>query len=172
MFKRVVIFLAAAALFAAAIGLVAVIYGIPSGKQRKAFEEIRAEERVLAESYDVLVVRSGFQKKNSGQGDIYVPAVLVLIKNISKAPSKSSILSARFLQKDRTFCRDRARIPALDAGEAWEVWLKCVEPTGFGSLVWGVSLAETAAPMGYEISLESGRAAIAIEKNRIRPLFL
>ena len=172
MFKRVLIFLAAAALFAAGVILLAMLSGVPSGKERKTWDQIRAEEKSLARSFDVLVLRSGFQKKGRGQGDIYVPAVLVQIINRSKTPSKPSVLSIRFLQKDRTFCRDQGRIPSLAAEEIWEGWLKCVELTGFGSVVWGVSLPEMATRMDYEISLESGRAAITIAKDRVRPLFL
>jgi hypothetical protein len=167
MFKRVLVFSLAVALFAAGLGFLGFLNSIPSTKDKKALAKIRQEEDALSRSFDILVVQSGFQRKSTGARDIYVPSLLVQAINSSGLTSKPAMLRAVFLRNGRTFCMAAGSVPALKPGAGSEIWLKCIELTGFGSVAWGLSLAETTEPMDYEIHLESGRVSVTVTKDKL-----
>jgi hypothetical protein len=167
MFKRVLVFILAVALFAAGLGILGLLNSIPSTKEKRALAKTRAAEEALSRSFGILVVQSGFQRKSSGARDIYVPSVLVQAVNSSGLTSKPATLRAVFLRNGRTFCMAAGSVPALEPGAACELWLKCIELTGFGSVAWGLSLAETTEPMDYEIQLESGRVSVTVSKDKL-----
>jgi hypothetical protein len=74
-------------------------------------------------------------------------------------------LRAEFMKKEgRTFCASANGLPSLRPGETYEIWLKCVESFGFGSVAWGLSLAETTEGMDFEVTLISGSASVAAAK--------
>lgn len=164
MLRRALIFVATAAVLLMGFAILAVLFNTPSGKEKKALAAIKAEETELSRDLDVLVVRTGFQKRVSGERDIYVPCLLVRTANVSERTSKPVTLRAEFFKKDRIFCTAVNRVPALRPGEAYELWLKCIDFVGFGSVAWGLSLAGTTEGMGAEISLVSGRASIVTSR--------
>lgn len=165
MFRRALIFVAAVALFVSGIGVLALLLNVPSGKEKKALAAIRAEETALARDFDVVVIRSGFQRKAGDSRDIYVPALLVRTANCGERATPRVTLRAKFMKKEgRTFCASANGLPSLRPGETYEIWLKCVESFGFGSVAWGLSLAETTEGMDFEVTLISGSASVAAAK--------
>jgi hypothetical protein len=172
MFKRALIFVLAIALFAMGLGVLGILNSIPSTKEKKALAKMRLEEEALSKSLEILVVRSGFQRKSTGERDIYVPCLFVQAVNSTTQTSKPATLRAGFLRNGRTFCMAAGSIPTLKPGDGCEFWLKCIELLGFSSVAWGLSLAETTEPMNFEIWLESGRVSIVVAKDQLKSTLL
>jgi hypothetical protein len=170
MIKRALIFLAAVLLFATGLGILGVLNSIPNAKEKRALAKIRAEEETLSRSFDVSILRSGFQRRSTGARDIYVPSLLVMVANSSPSASKPAVVRADFLRNGRTFCMAQGLIPSLKSGETCELWLKCIELMAFGSVAWGLSLAETTEGMDFVIFVESRQASVAVAKDKLKAL--
>jgi len=172
MFKRALVFILAVALFALGLGILGFLNSIPSTKEKRALAKMRLEEDALSRSFEILVVRSGFQRKSAGARDIYVPCLLVQAVNSSALRTKASTLRVVFLRNGRTFCMAAGSVPVLEPGKDCELWLRCIELMGFASVARGLSLAETTEPMDYEIHLESGRVSLAVTKDKLDSVLL
>jgi hypothetical protein len=171
MLRRAVLFLAAVAIFVLGLGLLAILFNTPSGREKEGLERMRREEAALARAFDVVVMREGFAQRRSGRREIYIPSLLVRASNMSEATSEPVTLRAEFLRKGSIFCGASGGVPVLKAGENTEIWLKCIEATGFGSVARGLSLAETTEPVEYVIFLESSRARVSVVRDTLRTAF-
>jgi hypothetical protein len=167
MFRRALLFIAAILLFVLGIGLIVFLLNMPSGKEKKAWERIRQQETALSRTFDVVIVQSGFLKRSTGKRDIYIPALLVRTTNMSDAPSKETTLNAWFGRKGNPLCAARSFIPALKPGGSQEVWMKCVELTGFGSIARGLTLAETTETVDVEVYLGSRDVSVLVTKSTL-----
>jgi hypothetical protein len=172
MFRRAVVFVLAVAVFAIGLGILGFLNSIPSTKEKRALAKLRQEEESLSRSFAVLVIRSGFQRKSTGERDIYVPCLFVQVANSSSLTSRPVTLRAAFLRNGRTFCGAAGSVPALEPEAGCELWLKCIELLGFASVARGVSLAETTEPMDFVIFLETSRASIVVAKDRLKAQLL
>lgn len=164
MLRRALLFVLAILVFVLGVAVIVVLLNGPSGKEKKALESIRRQESALSRSFDVVVIQSGFLKRSTGQRDIYIPALLVRTTNLSDTASPKTTLWASFRRKGSRLCAARGFVPTLKPGESLEIWLKCVELTGFGSVARGLTLAETTEPVDFELSLESHRVSVAVAK--------
>lgn len=172
MTRRVLVFILAVAVFIAGLAVLGFLNSVPSTKERRALAKIRLEEEALSRSFDVRVVRSGFQRRSTGARDIYVPCLFAQAVNSSPRTSKPVTLRVDFKRNGDTFCRALGGVPALEPGAGCELWLKCIELTGFGSLARGLSLAETTKPMNYELFLDSGRVSVVVGKGELKSVLL
>jgi hypothetical protein len=161
MLKRAFTLVAATVLFFLGIGIIMILINLPTAKEKKALATIRSEENELAKCFDIVVVRAGFQKRSTGTRDIYVPSLLVWTTNNSAQVSRPVTIRAEFTSNGRLFCAAINRLPALEAGKTLEIWLKCIDFVGFGSVAQGLTLADTTRGLEYQIALESERASIA-----------
>ena len=164
MLRRVLLFVSAILVFILGIGIVVFLLNMPSGKEKRNWERVRQQESALTRSFDVVVIRSGFLKRNSGRRDIYIPALLVRTTNMSDTDSPETILWASFSRKGDLLCGARSFIPVLKPGESPEIWMKCVELTGFGSVARGLTLAETTEPVDFELHLQSRGVSVVAAK--------
>jgi hypothetical protein len=171
MLKRGLIFIAAALLFVLGISIYGMLSSMLTSKEKKASEKIRLDEKRLSQSFDIVVVQSGYRKIFTGERDVYVPSLLIRATNISDLTSKDADLTAEFLKDHRTFCRAGGPVQALKPGEYCEIWLKCIDFVGLGSVAWGLSLAETTVGLDYVVILSSGRASIVVVKDKLRTTF-
>lgn len=171
MLKKTLIFIAAALLFVLGLGIFGVVSSTLTSKEKKALEKIRLEEKKLSQSFDVVVVQSGFRLRSTGQRDIYIPSLLVRVTNISALTSNEANLTVEFLKKRRTFCRARGAVQGLKPREYCEMWLKCIDFVGFGSVAWGLSLAETTEGLDYVVFLRSGRTSIIVAEDKLGTIF-
>ena len=172
MLRRALVFAAAVAVFALGLGILGILNSIPSIKEKRALAKIHLEETALSKSFEVWVARSGFQQKSTGARDIYVPCLLVQVANPTAVRSRPATMRATFLRNGLSFCAAAGSVPVLEPGAGCELWLKCIELTGFGAVARGVSLAETMEPMDYEVWLESGRVSIVVAKDRVKMVLL
>jgi hypothetical protein len=172
MLKRTLTFVAAVAVFAAGLAVLGFLNGLPSTKEKKALARMRLEEESLSKSFEILVLRSGFQRKSTGARDIYVPCLLVQVVNSSGQGSQPATLRAIFLRNGQFFCGTAGSVPALEPGAGCELWLKCIELVGFASVARGLSLAETTERMDYDVVLESGRVSVVAARDKLRSVLL
>jgi len=172
MLKRILVLISAVAVFMAGLAILLFFNSIPSIKEKKALAKIRLEEAELSRSFVAGVVRSGFQRKSTGARDIYVPCLLVQVVNTAASASKPATLRAAFQRNGGSFCAAAGSLPGLEPGAGCEIWLKCIELTGFGAVARGVSLAETTEPMDYTVWLESGRVSIVVTKDKVTSVLL
>jgi hypothetical protein len=170
MFKRALILVAATFLFISGVGILMILTNTPSGKEKKALAIIRSEENELSKCFDVLVVHAGFQKRATGTRDIYVPCLLVWSTNISGQLSLPVTIRAEFINNGHLFCAAINRIPALEPRKTLEIWLKCIDFVGFGSVARGFTLADTTKGLEYQITLESARASIAVTHGKLNSM--
>jgi len=171
MFRRAFLFILAALLFFVVISLLAVLSNIPTGKEKRALAEIRDAQNRLIRDYGIISVQSGYQRKVGGNGDVYVPLILVRVSNLSDATSRPVEIRAEFLRKERDFCEARGTVPELQPGEIWDMWLKCIEFVGFGSVAWGLPLAETTESMNFNVYLDSDRVSVLLIKDKLKSTF-
>ncbi len=172
MLRRALLFVLAILVFVLGVAVFVVLLNGPSGNEKKAWERIRLEETALSRSFDVAVIRSGFLRRSTGLRDIYIPALLVRTTNLSASASPDTTLRAYFHRKGRLLCVASAFVPVLKPGESPEIWMKCVELTGFGSVAWGLTLAETTDPVDFELRLESRRVSVVVAKTTLGPRIL
>jgi len=169
--KRTLAFLLAILIIALGIGLLTILFNTPNGRQRRAMEKMRRDESRLAGGFDVLVIQSGYRVRKTEGHDIYIPALLVRATNISSETSKAAGIRAEFLRKGEIFCAADSRIPELNSGESSEIWLKCIDLVGFGSIARGLSLAETTEATEYRISLEARNVTVTVLEGTLRTEF-
>ncbi len=171
MLRRGLIFVAAVLLFVLGLGIFGVFSNILTPKEKRALEKSRLEEKRLSQSFDIAVVQSGYRKRFTGERDIYVPSLLVRATNMSDVTSKNANLTVEFLKNRRTFCKAAGMVQALKPGEYCEIWLKCIDFVGLGSVAWGLSLAETTEGLDYVIILSSGRTSVVVAEDKLRSMF-
>lgn len=171
MLRRALSFFLAVFIFALGIGILILLFNTPNGRQKSALEKMRREEIQLAGAFDVVVMQSGYRVRNSDGRDIYIPSLLVRATNISEGTSKPAGLRVEFLRNGQIFCGAFGQLQELKAGESSEIWLKCIDFVGFGSVAWGLSLAETTETMEYRISLEAGNVSVTVLEDKLRTVF-
>jgi hypothetical protein len=171
MLRRALLFLLATSLFVLGLGILAFLFNTNTGREKDALAKIQREENALARTYDVLVMQSGYRKKESGRRDIYVPSLLVRATNVSDGTARAAAVRVEFLRNGRIFCGAYGLVPELKPGESSELWLKCIDFVGFGSVAWGLSLAETTETMEYRIHLESRAVSITVLQDKLRTAF-
>jgi hypothetical protein len=171
MLRRALLFLLATSLFVLGLGILAFLFNTHTGREKNALARIEQEEKRLAATFDVVVLQSGYRKKESGRRDIYVPSLLVRVTNISEGRAGAASVRVDFVRRGRTFCRAYGLVPELKAGENSELWLKCIDFVGFGSVAWGLSLAETTETMEYRISLECQQVGVTVLQSKLRTAF-
>ncbi len=172
MLKRTLAFVAAVAVFAAGLAVLGFLNSLPSTKEKRALARMRLEEESLSKTFEVQVLRSGFQRRSTGARDIYVPCLFVQVVNSSGRGSQPATLRGTFLRDGQFFCGAAGSVPALEPGAGCELWLKCIELMGFASVARGVSLAETTEAMDYEIVLSSGRISVVAARDKLRSVLL
>jgi hypothetical protein len=171
MLRRALSFLLAVFLFALGIALIVILFSIPNARQKRAMEKMQRDESQLAGTFDVVVMQSGYRMRKSDGRDIYIPALLVQVTNISAGPSKATVIRTEFLRNGKVFCAASGQIPELAAGGSSEIWLKCIDFVVFGSIARGLSLPETTETMEYRISLESQNVSVIVLEDKLKTEF-
>lgn len=125
---------------------------------------MNAKRQALLNSVRVGILDSGFLKRNVGANDYYVPMLTVLISNVSASTIENLEVIASFASEGVFSCQSNARIYRLRPGETTEASLKCIEPTGFGAVITGVSLSETMQPVRFSVRVHYGDAYATVEQ--------
>jgi hypothetical protein len=137
--------------------LILVFFGLfsslRSGKERKELQRLAEMRQALLNSIQVSVVESGFLKRNVGGADLYVPMMTVEIANISSSAIENLQITGFFESESVFSCQSFARIYRLGPGEITEASLRCIEPTALGSVITGISLAQTMQPVNFSVHI-------------------
>jgi hypothetical protein len=162
--KKAALLVPAVLIFAAAIWFFGFLGGQLSTKDKKAFREQEEREKALAAGISASVVDAGYVMKKTGAGEIYIPTLVVLFTNETDKTRQKLTLVVDFEKERRSFCSGSASLYNLQPWESRDVQVKCLEPTGFATLVTGMSLIETTQPVGYVLSLRSDRMTVTIAR--------
>jgi hypothetical protein len=140
---------------------------VPSTKQKKAMATIKEKKESFLESINISVIETGYQKRISGVQTIYVPKICVQISNISAQKLKDFRLGATFSRNGNMICRDSVPVNNLMSLETRELYLRCIQSIGFGSVIRGLSLGQTSDDVNYDIWATSGGFYIQFLKGKL-----
>jgi hypothetical protein len=158
--------LPAAIAFCAIVALVAGIFSLRSGKEIRLIRQLDAKRQELLASFRVGILESGFLKRNVGGHDFYVPMLTVLVSNVSNSTLENIDIIADFESEGGLSCQSSVRLFHLGPGETTEAALKCIEPTGFGSVVTGVPLSGTIQPVSFSVRVHHGYVYATVEQGK------
>jgi hypothetical protein len=153
--------------FSLALVLFGFLSNLRTGKEKRDLQQITEKTRQLLDSVRVVISESGYIVRNIGSRELYVPVVQTLIANDSSSMIEDLELTSDFESEKSFFCQGYSRIFRLRPGEITEASLKCIELTGFGTIVNGVSLAQTARPMHYDVRVRLKDAYASIQKGTL-----
>ncbi len=148
------------------LALVAGIMNLRSGTEIRKSRQWEAKRQALLDSIRVGVLESGFLKRSVGGDDLYVPMLTVVVTNASTSMIENLALSAYFASEGIFSCRSSARIFRLGPGETTDASLKCIEPTGFGSVITGITLSQTMQPVSYSLYFHHRDVYAMVEQGR------
>jgi len=152
--KRYLFVIPAILVFVLALVLFGLLSNLHTGKEKRDLKQITEKTRQLLDSVRVVVTESGYIMRNVGPRELYVPVLQTLIQNDSSSMIEDLELTCYFESEKSFFCQGYSRIFRLRPDEITEASLRCIEPTGFGAIVNGVSLAQTARPMHYDVRIK------------------
>jgi hypothetical protein len=153
--------------FALALFLFGLLSNLHTGKEKRDLQQITEKTQQLLDSIRVVIAESGYIVRNIGSRELYVPVVQTLIANDSSSMVEDLELTSFFESEKSFYCQGYSRIFRLRPGEITEASLKCIELTGFGTVVNGVSLAQTARPMHYDVRVRLKDAYAYIQKGTL-----
>jgi hypothetical protein len=162
--KRYLLFFPSVVAFAAILGAVAGLFSLRSQRQERQVQRMEEQTRALMNSIRVGVTEAGFLKRTVGGDDFYVPMLTVLISNVSGSTIENLGVAAYFVSEGIFSCQSSARIFRLGPGETTEASLKCIEPTGFGSVITGISLSQTMQPVSFSVHLHHREAYATVHR--------
>jgi len=151
--RKAAILLLSLIIFVGAVYFLIYLNNIPSISQKRAYlqrEELKAKIRAMVED---LVLEAGWEKRQAGIEEIYVPVVKVLVSNKSTEILRDLAFRAYFEVEGERLCLDSVPILKFDPGTNLELTLSCTENIGFGTIFKGVPLIQTTKKVSYEIGL-------------------
>jgi hypothetical protein len=164
--KRWLLIFPSVVAFGVILGAVAGLYSLRSQRQAKQIRRMEDQTRALLNSIRVGIAESGFVKRSVGGSDLYVPMLTVVISNVSASTIEDLVVAAYFVSEGIFSCQSSARIFRLGPGETTEAGLKCIEPTGFGSVITGISLSQTMQPVSFSVLVHCGAAYATVEQGK------
>jgi hypothetical protein len=162
--KRYLLVIPAVLAFCLVLVLFALVASLRSGKEGREARRLAESRKVLLDSVRMAVVESGFLRRKVGTSDVYVPMVRVQISNVSTSTIENLEVMCYFESESVFSCQSYARIFRLGPGEITEASLRCIEPTGFGTVITGISLPQTTHPVNFSIQVHHQDAYATFER--------
>jgi hypothetical protein len=163
--NKVILILPVVLILGAGVGLIVHLSGGLSIKDKKAMRAQKEKEAALLSKMSVVVRDAGYSRRSTLSGDVYIPSLLVQVTNMDTEPKDRLVFWAEFGREGRSFCSGLISIYNLPPGESREAQIKCLEPTGFGTIATGLSLMETTVPLNYELWLQAGDLRIKVAES-------
>lgn len=161
-FRNLLILVLSFFIFIGAIYFLFYLTSIPSTKQKREYKKREELREKIKGMVDCLVLEAGWQKRQAGSEEIYVPQIKILLTNKSSDSLKDVTIRAYFEVEGNRLCLDSAPIFKLDPGTYLELVLNCSESIGFGTIFKGLSLIQTAKKVSYEIFLSANNLYIPL----------
>jgi hypothetical protein len=151
--------------FVVGVSLFVFFSGQLSTRDKQALQKRKEMSGALLSSISVLVRDAGYVIRSTGSGEMYIPALLAQVtNNVSESRGRLRLL-AYFRKGHLHFCSGSVSIFQISSGESRDVEIKCLEATGFGAVIQGLSLAETTEPLIYELWLQSGDLGVKVAED-------
>jgi hypothetical protein len=151
--KRLLLIFPSVVAFGAILGTVAGLFSLRSQRLERQVRRMGEQTSALLNSIRVGIAESGFLKRSAGENDLYVPMLTVVVSNVSTSTMEDLVVTAYFVSEGIFSCQSDVRISRLGPGETTEAVLKCIEPTGFGSVITGITLSQTMQPVSFGVHL-------------------
>ncbi len=160
--RNILIFGLSFIIFAAAVFFLFYLASLPSAKQKKEYQQREEVKEKLKKMVDCFVLEAGWQKRQAGKEELYVPQIKILLINKSSGSLKDIIIRANFEVEGERLCFDSVPIFKLDPETYSEFILNCAENLGFGILYKGLSLLQMTKKVSYEIGLTANNLYIPL----------
>ena len=164
--KRLLLIFPSVVAFGAILGAVAGLFSLRSQRQERQVRRMGEQTSALLNSIRVGIAESGFLKRSAGENDLYVPMLTVVVSNVSASTMEDLVVTAYFVSEGIFSCQSNVRIFRLSPGETTEAALKCIEPTGFGSVITGVTLSQTMQPIRFSVHLHHRQVYAVVEQGK------
>jgi hypothetical protein len=152
--KKLALIIPAVLIFLLGLWVLAYLTGQYSSKQKKEVQKMSLREVALRASIEFSVLDAGYIVKTAGREEIYVPELRCLISNVTNAMIENLLLYAYFTRKGEDVCGASFPVMRLKPGEERELTLKCLDSIGFGTVIKGVTLAQTTTEIHYELAAQ------------------
>lgn len=136
--------------------LIVMIGNKTSAEQRDEYRAALENKSRLRDDVDIMLVDAGYIRKSMTDGDIYVPALILLCVNRSEREFNRFQLTASFRRDGRNICTGGLPIYHLAPFEGRRIVLRCIDFIGFGSVATGMRLIKTSVPLDYSVTLTKG----------------
>ena len=153
--RRVLIFVSVIIIMILGVFLLFYLWQLPSAEQKRALQEIEEKRTFFKEGIQVLVMDAGYKKRIIGYRDLYVPALILEISNVSQETFQDLILSSDFRDDEQTICTGTGMIFKLKPGERRPLLINCSESMFLGTLVKGVDFFQARSDLSYRILVSS-----------------
>jgi len=163
--NKVILIIPVILFFVVGVSLIVYFSGQLSSKDKRALRARNEMEKALLSKIPVVVTDAGYSRRSTESGDVYIPSLHVQVTNIDTEPKDRLLLYALFKRSGRPFCSGSISVYHLPAAESREAQIRCLEPTGFGAIVKGLSLLETTAPLTYELWLQAGDISVKVAED-------
>jgi hypothetical protein len=165
--NKVVLIIPVVLLLVIGVSLIVHLSGQLSTKDKKALQVRVEKENELLSKTSVIVRDAGYTKRSTGSGDVYIPSLLVQVMNIDSDAQDRLLLYAIFIRRGQPICSGSISVYHLPSAESREAQVRCLESTGFGAVVRGLSLMETATPLTYELFLQAGDVSVKVAQDSL-----
>jgi len=162
--KKLALIIPAALIFCIGLFVVSYFIGQHSTKQKNELKKMKIREDAFKRSVELSVLDAGYIIRTAGREEIYVPVVRCLISNATNETIEILMLYAFFTRKGEGVCQASFPVMGLKPGEEREVSLRCLDSIGFGTVIKGVTLAQTTTDIRYEISAYGKGAYIGLAR--------
>jgi hypothetical protein len=165
--NKIILIIPVILVFVVGVSLIVHFSGQLSSKDKKALRARNEMEKALLSKIPVIVRDAGYSRRSTESGPIYVPSLLVQVMNTDSNPQDRLLLYAIFNKSGQPFCSGSVSVYHLPPAESREAQIKCLESTGFGAVVRGLSLLETTTPLTYELFLQAGDVSVKVAEDSL-----
>ena len=107
--RKILLFLVAILAFLSGLYVIIFFGQLPTSRQKQVLQERERKEKMLLESLEMDVLDAGFLVRNTGDRQIYVPAVAIRVSNISDVAFSQLTFKIRFRRGRQSICSAHRR---------------------------------------------------------------
>lgn len=135
-------------------------------KQKREFADIILKSQELLKGLEVAVIDAGYYRKSTSTREIYVPALVIQIINVSYKKIGNVWLSTQFMKGEQSICGSNLQTNDLMPGEDRHLIMKCSDFVLTGTVLQGIGLIDAEKGIEFELSIQiANEPAAALQSN-------
>ncbi len=140
---------------------------IPTDQSREYKRRLDRGQQILSH-LDISITEAGFIKKPTSAGhDIYMPQLIVQIKNESQETFSQMSLECRFSRGRQAICGGRTFVNDFRPEESRGLRLRCAESMFTGAVIFGIGRDDAYQGLDYELTLITENIRVVVLRNRL-----